>query len=106
MKVAKPKTVTKAKPKAPAVAASKLKKAKPAPVASKPVSAVSKKEKAGLNLAEIKAKAKALGVTADKLEKAELILAIQRAEKNTPCFGTGTLACPHFVCCWRVDCII
>jgi len=58
-----------------------------------------------LKMPEIKKKAKTLGVEAGKLKKAELILAIQKAEGNTPCFGTGTPACPYLACCWREDCI-
>jgi len=58
-----------------------------------------------MNISQIKAKAKALGVTLGKLKKPELILAIQKAEKNTPCFGTGASTCPYTDCCWRSDCI-
>jgi len=58
-----------------------------------------------MNITNIKAKAKALGIALGKLKKADLILAIQKAEKNTPCFGTGSPACPHLDCCWRTDCI-
>lgn len=54
---------------------------------------------------EIKQKAKRLGIAPGKQKKTELILAIQRAEGNTACFGTGTPACPHLDCCWREDCI-
>jgi len=55
---------------------------------------------------EIKAKAKALGINPGKLKKSELIIAIQKAEKNTPCFGTGTASCLQMDCCWRSDCIV
>lgn len=58
-----------------------------------------------MKIADIKIKAKVLGVSPGKLNKSNLILAIQKAEKNTPCFGTGTPACPYLDCCWRTDCI-
>ncbi len=58
-----------------------------------------------MNMTNIKAKAKALGVNVGKLKKSELIIAIQKAEKNTPCFGTGISDCPYTDCCWRSDCI-
>lgn len=58
-----------------------------------------------MKVADIKNIAKKLGVNPGKLKKGELILAIQKAERNTPCFGTGTEACPELKCCWREDCI-
>lgn len=97
MKTAKQKTTIKTK--TPAATAGKSKKSTSPAVAPKV-------KKSGLALADIKAKAQALGVNPGKLKKADLILAIQKAEKNTPCFGTGTPACPHMICCWRIDCII
>lgn len=58
-----------------------------------------------LKLAEIKEKARSLGVALGKLKKPDLIRAIQKAEGNTACFGTGTPACPYLDCCWREACI-
>lgn len=58
-----------------------------------------------MKMPDIKKKAKALGLDAGKMKKADLILNIQRAEGNKPCFGTGTPACPYLDCCWREDCI-
>ena len=58
-----------------------------------------------MKMPEVKKRAKALGVNSGNLKKADIILAIQKAEGNTPCFGTGTPACPHLTCCWREDCI-
>ena len=104
MKTVKSKTAIKPKAKAPVATASKPKKATPAAAPAK--AATAKVKKSGMDLADIKAKAQALGLIPGKLKKAELILAIQSAEKNTPCFGSGTPACPHMVCCWRIDCII
>jgi hypothetical protein len=38
--------------------------------------------------------------------KAEIIRHIQRAELNTPCFGSEQAAdCPYPDCCWRSDCL-
>ena len=58
-----------------------------------------------MKLPQIRQKAKALGIDPVKMKKAELILAIQKAEGYTLCYGTGTPACPHAACCWREDCI-
>lgn len=58
-----------------------------------------------MKVTEIKERAKKLGINPGKLKKADLILAIQKAENNPPCFGTGTEACPQLTCCWRQDCI-
>ena len=41
-----------------------------------------------------------------KITKCELIRTIQKAEGNTPCFGTaGDGVCDQTACCWRVDCL-
>jgi hypothetical protein len=58
-----------------------------------------------MTMPRIKQKAKALGIDPGKQKKPDLILAIQKAEGYTMCFGTGTPACPHKACCWREDCI-
>jgi hypothetical protein len=58
-----------------------------------------------MKIADIKEIAKQKGVNPAKLKKHELILAIQKKEGNTPCFGTGTEDCPYRDCCWRKDCI-
>jgi hypothetical protein len=58
-----------------------------------------------MTLSEIKNKAKGMGINPGKMKKTPLILAIQTAEGNTACFGTGTPACPYLNCCWRKDCI-
>lgn len=58
----------------------------------------------GMTVAEIKAKAKTLGVEPGKMKKAELIHAIQAAEGCTPCFGRSNGDCPWMQCCWRADC--
>lgn len=58
-----------------------------------------------MTLPQVKQKAKALGIETGRKKLADLILAIQKAEGNTMCFGTGTPACPYTACCWRDDCI-
>lgn len=58
-----------------------------------------------MKVADIKEIAVRKGINPGKMKKNELILSIQKAEGNTPCFGTGTEACPHLDCCWRKDCI-
>jgi len=58
----------------------------------------------GLTMAEIKAKAKTLGVEPRKMKKAELIHAIQIAEGCAPCYGRSNGSCPWVECCWRSDC--
>lgn len=99
MKVTKAKTQTKAA----VVAPRKTKKTTPVAVIKK--AAMPQKAKVGRDIADIKSKAKAMGIIPGKLNKTDLILAIQKAEHNTPCFGTGTPACPYLDCCWRNDCI-
>ena len=57
-----------------------------------------------MKMPDIKKKAKALGVAAGiGSKKADLIRAIQRAEGNTACFGSGDRSCPQMTCCWRSD---
>jgi hypothetical protein len=57
-----------------------------------------------MTVAEIKAKAKGLGINPGKMRKAELIHAIQLAEGCTPCYGRSNGYCPWTECCWRKDC--
>lgn len=58
-----------------------------------------------MKLTEIKKIAVQYGLSTAKLNKSELIMAIQVAEGNTPCFDTGTAAeCEQAHCLWRGDC--
>ena len=58
-----------------------------------------------MNIAEIKERAKAQGVTIGKLKKEELVRAIQASEGNTACFNNGRAAsCAQDHCIWRPDC--
>jgi len=58
-----------------------------------------------MKLADIKQKARALGINPMHMKKPDVIRAIQKAEGNTPCFGSSTPDCPQTNCCWRVDCM-
>ncbi len=58
-----------------------------------------------MKMAEIRSKAKALGIEPGNMGKAELIRAIQKAEHNEPCFGTAKGQCAHTDCCFRDDCL-
>lgn len=58
-----------------------------------------------MNLKEVKAIAKDLGIAPKSLKKGELIQAIQKAENNTPCFGTSNTSCDQEKCLWRKDCL-
>lgn len=54
---------------------------------------------------EVKEIARKLGVKTEKLDKGELIRAIQSKEGNTPCFGVGEATeCGQSGCLWREDC--
>jgi len=58
-----------------------------------------------MNMQEIKSIAKVKGVKAGTLKKAELVQAIQMAEGNEACFGTGRSAtCGQMECLWKDDC--
>jgi hypothetical protein len=57
-----------------------------------------------MKMPELKAKAKPLGINPNKMKKAELVHAIQKAEGNTPCFGKSNSQCPYTDCCFMDDC--
>ena len=54
-----------------------------------------------MNMPEIKAKARGLGIAPGKMKKVELIHSIQIAERCTPCYGMSGGDCPHADCCFR-----
>lgn len=58
-----------------------------------------------MTLAEIKAKAKGVGIKAGTKKKVELIHAIQLAEGNFACFGTAIDSCDQRDCCFIKDCL-
>lgn len=54
---------------------------------------------------EIREIAKQHGIKTGKMKKAELIRAIQEAEQNDACFGSGKVEnCGQNICLWREDC--
>jgi len=55
-------------------------------------------------MAEIRQKARELGITPGKIKKTELIHAIQIAEGCTPCYGTSNGQCRYTDCCFMADC--
>lgn len=58
-----------------------------------------------MNVKEIKEIAVDRGVKPGKLNKADLVRAIQRAESNPECFAIGALdQCVEYDCLWRGDC--
>jgi len=58
-----------------------------------------------VKIAEVRKKAKEMGLNTYRMKKVEMILAIQVAEGNYPCFGTETEYCDRIDCCWRADCL-
>lgn len=63
-------------------------------------------EKPGtMKVADVKVKAKELGIAAGKMKKGEIIHAIQIAENNTPCYGTCNGWCDQGECCFIADCV-
>ena len=58
-----------------------------------------------MKMADIKRKAKALHIMPGKMNKLELIRAIQIAEGYRPCFGTSNGQCAHTDCCFIEDCL-
>jgi hypothetical protein len=58
-----------------------------------------------MKITQIREKAKGLGIDPGNMKKTELIHAIQRAEGNTPCYGTAQGWCQYEDCCFRGDCL-
>ncbi len=58
-----------------------------------------------MTIREIRKRAKAVGVTLQTENKADLIRAVQAAEKNPQCFHTGRERCDQVACCWLEDCV-
>lgn len=58
-----------------------------------------------MKMDEIKSIAKKMQIKPGKMKKEELVRAIQEAEENIPCFGTGkAIVCGQHECLWREDC--
>jgi len=58
-----------------------------------------------MTVKEIREKAKEMGVKPGRLNKTQLIRAIQTQEGNYPCFQTALDTCDQEACCWREDCL-
>ncbi|MFZ0034267.1 MAG: hypothetical protein WAK60_04655 [Sedimentisphaerales bacterium] len=58
-----------------------------------------------MSMADIKEKAKYLGISSGNMKKIELIHSIQRAEGNNACYGTCHGQCQWTNCCFRPDCL-
>ena len=58
-----------------------------------------------VQLAEVRKRAKTLGISGAKMKKDELVKAIQKAEGNFPCFKTAQGSCDQQDCFWREDCL-
>ncbi|HLV31436.1 MAG TPA: hypothetical protein VKY57_07705 [Chitinispirillaceae bacterium] len=56
-------------------------------------------------VAGIRKKAKVLGIAGSKMKKDDLIIAIQKAEGNFPCFKTANGSCDQIDCMWREECL-
>lgn len=58
-----------------------------------------------MKIDEIKEIAKQHNIKVGKMKKADLVRAIQDAERNEQCFGTGKAdSCGQDACLWREDC--
>jgi hypothetical protein len=63
-------------------------------------------ENADMRIQEIREIEKKSGVRAGKLDKRELVRAIQKAEGNNDCFATPYVReCNQMNCLWREDCM-
>ena len=59
-----------------------------------------------MNMLQIREIAKERGVKPGSLKKIELVQAVQSAEGNEACFGTGRAdQCGQDDCLWKEDCI-
>jgi len=58
-----------------------------------------------MKTADVKEKAKEIGVKVTRMSKTDMIRSIQIAEGNFPCFKTAEVYCDQFNCCWREDCL-
>jgi hypothetical protein len=63
------------------------------------------KEKKSMGMPQIRMKAKSYGITPAKMNKLDLIHAIQVAEGYRPCFGTSNGQCQYTNCCFLEDCL-
>ncbi|MBP2667505.1 MAG: hypothetical protein H6Q76_2485 [Firmicutes bacterium] len=59
-----------------------------------------------MKLPEVKEIAREKGIRLGKMNKTELIHAIQVQENNTPCYGKNGVYCDQGKCRWREDCVL
>jgi len=58
-----------------------------------------------MKVQDIKDIAKKKGINAGKMNKIDLVRAIQAAEQNNACFATSSVqTCGQMNCLWRADC--
>jgi len=58
-----------------------------------------------MNFNEIRQMAKTMHINSHRMNKKDLIRAIQRAEQNVDCYGTSRVEeCHEDNCLWREDC--
>ena len=58
-----------------------------------------------MKIQDIQKIAKKNGINAGKMDKTELIRAIQKAEGNNACFATSAVqTCGQMNCLWRTEC--
>ncbi len=62
-------------------------------------------KRSSMPMLKVKNKAKKLGVTPGKMNKYDLIHAIQQAEHYNPCYGTSNGQCGNSNCCFMTDCL-
>ncbi|MCG6877701.1 MAG: SAP domain-containing protein [Deltaproteobacteria bacterium] len=58
-----------------------------------------------MKMNDVRKMAKRLNINTYQMTKPNMIRSIQKAENNTPCFGTPRVAeCDEQFCLWRPDC--
>ena len=59
-----------------------------------------------MKIQDIRSIAKKNGVVSGKMNKTELIRAVQKAEGNNDCYATAAVRdCNQLNCLWREDCV-
>ncbi len=58
-----------------------------------------------MQMKEIRQIAEKMNIRLAKVDKADLIRAIQRAEGNADCYAIGGHECDQVNCLWRKDCM-
>jgi hypothetical protein len=58
-----------------------------------------------MTVKEIRKRAKTLGIEPGRMNKADLIRAIQAAEGNPVCYRSGREYCGELACLWLADCV-